>query len=641
MSSPFPTPKRPFRWTHLLQSPRLRWSLIVLWAVGAGLLTAGDDRVTQSLERNTQSLLFQARLFLDPPDVPEEIVIVTLDDASLSAAQKFEGDPQRAEITELLQSYPWPRRTYGLVVERLLEAGAKTVTIDLLFDLPSGYGEEDDQAFQAVLERYVGKVTLGAAYLETMSEEGSEVQLFEPFAVLNSPNLSLGSVNFLTEANERVYRLGAVYQEQIASFLNLPIIPSLAQASLESAGMVIPPARGEGIFYWGLPHRTFPHVSFWRILDPEEWPRLEEAGVFRDKIVLIGTTSATFTDFQRTPVSERMPGVEVHGHAIATLLENKAMATLLPHFGLKGFIVTLAVLSLGLAVDRFVQRPGRQLLWGLGFMVLWLGGSYILFSYGQWILPTAIPAIALFLSSFSSFFLAAMSNQLEKLRLRNTLERYVAEPVVKEILKHPDSFYTMLPGHKLNVAVLFSDVRGFTTLSFQLPPEELIAQLNTYFHTMVEAIVQNNGTLDKFIGDAVMAEFGFPLSHGPEEDALNAIRAALTMRQDLALLRQYWQAENRQPLFNGIGISYGEVIAGDIGSWRRREYAVMGDTVNIASRVEGLTKELGTDILITESLYELVKDKVEVTDLGEHQLKGRSLPVRLYSLVGLSVKDGN
>jgi len=147
--------------------------------------------------------------------------------------------------------------------------------------------------------------------------------------------------------------------------------------------------------------------------------------------------------------------------------------------------------------------------------------------------------------------------------------------------------------------------------------------------------------VDKFIGDAVMAEFGSPISYGTTTDAMNAIHAALKMRSRLHELRQQWRSAGETPLFNGIGINFGEVVVGNIGSPERLEYAVMGDTVNIASRVEGLTKSLQADILITESLNAIIKDQVEVIDLGEQEIRGRDRPLRLYSLIGLKGHDQN
>ena len=234
----------------------------------------------------------------------------------------------------------------------------------------------------------------------------------------------------------------------------------------------------------------------------------------------------------------------------------------------------------------------------------------------------------------------ALSDRAEQQRIRRTLEHYMAPPVVAEILNQPDDYTKLIVGKELPAAVLFSDIRGFSRLSYHLPAEAMVSLLNTYLEAMVQDIMGYRGTIDKFIGDAVMAEFGSPTSQGAREDALNAIRAGLSMRRSLADLRQRLLAAGQPALFHGIGINYGKVIAGNIGSVQRLEYTVIGDTVNVASRIESLTKRLGTDFLITASLYELVSQDVKVIAMGEYRLSGREEElIKVYSVVGFDEAD--
>ncbi|MEM9539749.1 MAG: adenylate/guanylate cyclase domain-containing protein [Cyanobacteria bacterium P01_E01_bin.42] len=625
------------QWWKLLRPKVLGAVLAGIWVSGGAIATVWNGLPIQWLNRQIRTQFFVFRGSIPAPD---EIIILAIDEDSLKAFETFQESENGADITRLLSNFPWPRETYAVAIDRLMNAGAKTISLDLLFDLPSGYGVEDDRKLQAMLDKYAGKITLAAAYLEVFLDEGTSWQLAEPNPDLTTESLSLGFADFRLDVDDRVHRLGRAYREEIVRPLGLPLLPSFAEATSSAYRNDTPQSSGDGLFYWGDRFESFRSISFWRILEAREWQRLQAEETFKDKIVLIGTTASTLHDFKATPFSLQMPGVEVQAHAIATLLEDKAILEVLPQLRIRGILIFLSTGAIALLLWFFSKYSLRQLSAGVAIAIAWLGISYALFTYAQLAIPTAIPILIILLCSGSYFTLTVIHSNLEKLFLQTTLERYVAQPVAKEILKNPENFYSMVQGRKIKVAVLFSDIRGFTTLSFLLPPEELIAQLNLYFYEMVEAIVGAEGTLDKFIGDAVMAEFGFPLSRGEKQDALNAVRAALAMRKNLAKLRETWQETGSIPLFNGIGISYGEAIAGDIGSWRRREYAVMGDTVNVASRVEGMTKKLQTDIVISQSLYDVVKDEIEAIDLGEHSLKGReSDRVRLYSVVGLKGCD--
>jgi adenylate cyclase len=265
--------------------------------------------------------------------------------------------------------------------------------------------------------------------------------------------------------------------------------------------------------------------------------------------------------------------------------------------------------------------------------------SYTTFIYGKITMPTVIPLITIGFKGLTFLVVGTISIQRERSALRRTLEQYVAAPIVNEILSQPEDFRRLLRGKNVQAAVLFCDIRGFTALSTQLPADQLISQLNTYLEKMVDAILSAQGTVDKFIGDAIMAEFGSPISQGEKEDAMNAIRAALQMRSHLVELRSQWDKSGNVPFFNGIGIHYGEITVGNIGSPKRLEYAAIGDTVNLASRVEGMTKVFGVDILITEALYRIVREEVTVIAFGEHTVKGRSQTVNLYALVDLKGND--
>ncbi len=251
------------------------------------------------------------------------------------------------------------------------------------------------------------------------------------------------------------------------------------------------------------------------------------------------------------------------------------------------------------------------------------------------LLLLTVPVLAVFLLSglFSLGYEYAME-RIEKLRTRRTLERYVSKNLVKEILDNPESFYSSLKGVRIPATVLFSDIVGFTSLTEHADPEALVRQLNEYLSRMTTAVFANGGTLDKFIGDAVMAVWGNVRSRGPAEDARMAARAALAMRRELGTLNQNWHARGIAPFAIGIGINQGDVLGGNIGSQEKADPTVIGDAVNLASRLESLTRTYAVDILLGPTATELVREEFHTRSVARVQVKGKSEPVEIATLIG-------
>jgi adenylate cyclase len=608
--------------------------LTVGWVTAAAIGAVVNPAWLERLELGTQAQFFRWR---GPVPPPSEIVILAIDDESLRQGERF---PEVKALDPIRQRFPWQRTAYAVAIEHLMTAGARVVALDVLLTEVSP-SPADDRRLQSTLQRYADRVVLAAEVAPIQAQAATGLQLVRPAPSLQTTPQLIGVINFQPEVNGQWHRLTRSYLDRVATQLGQDpaTLPGFDQAVLAAAGHK-GPAHGDYLFFYRARADASPFsiVSFWQVLHPASWQALQQEQVFKDKVVLIGATAASLQDIQPTPVGN-LPGVEIHAHAIATRLENRALRDGLPPGAGRGLVLLLGLGAISSSLIRLVPRPVPRLLGATAAAGLWGVLGYFSFVSGT-VLPVALPSLAIVLIGLSLLATGAVSDQMEKLRLRRTLERYIPAPIVQEILNQPETLQAMTQGRKIQAAVLFCDIRGFTRLSYHLPAEALVAQLNLYLTAMVQAIVDANGTIDKFIGDAVMAEFGAPLSQGEQTDALNAIRCALEMRRALAELRSYWQQTGQTPLFNGIGISYGEVIAGNIGSMHRLEYTVIGDTVNVASRVEGLTKACGTDILITESLYHLVQEQVEVIDAGEHALRGRETsPIRLYSLVGWKGDD--
>jgi adenylate cyclase len=219
--------------------------------------------------------------------------------------------------------------------------------------------------------------------------------------------------------------------------------------------------------------------------------------------------------------------------------------------------------------------------------------------------------------------------QRQKRELRRLFSRYVSEEVVADILRQSDA--QALGGKRLELTVLFSDIRGFTTLSQELSPERVVAILNQYLTAMTEVIFQNRGTVDKFLGDGVMVLFGAPLTC--PDAPVRAVNTAIQMQERLEELGANWEREGVGPLRIGIGIHTGDAIVGNIGSPRRMSYTAIGDTVNIASRLQDLTKTFDSSIIFSEAVYRCIKEQAAVKPLGPVILKGRDEPINIYGIV--------
>jgi adenylate cyclase len=338
---------------------------------------------------------------------------------------------------------------------------------------------------------------------------------------------------------------------------------------------------------------------------------------FRGRIVLVGATFQESRDFYPTPVG-LMPGVEIQAHMVHTLLTRRVGQP--PHWALNlsllvGACVTVAVLSVWL-------RPVWLLLACLGLVAGLATVSYEAYIRGGYWLDFVAPLVGMEVYIQGSRFLA-------RRRLRSAFGQFVSPKVVDRVLREG----TALGGTLRTVSVLLSDLRGFTGLSERLPLDRISEMLNEYFTGLVEVIAARGGMVVDFIGDGMLAVFGAPTDD--PEHAWHAVATALEMQAALAQLNQRWRREGRPPLTMGVAVHTGEVFAGNVGSPQRKKYAVLGDTVNTVSRIEGLNRDLGTAILISGAALAAVKDRVVVRDRGPVAVKGRTQPVELFELLGL------
>jgi adenylate cyclase len=566
---------------------------------------------------------------------PRDFVFLGLDQSTLQlpplTPEEIAGN--RAFQLMTARPFPWSREVWALLLDRLFAAGARLVIFDFVFSPPN----DGDPAFHAALDRYHDKVVVGA---NLDAENG--VQIITPNDVLIPPPQLLddrvGYVNFWPDTIDGKTR-ASIYRLTDRQLMGLPAYPgeevyeSFVSRSLAKIGHgndVPRDFRGHMIRFTEAD--AFEARPLYEVFDPKLWhANYADGAFFKDKIVLVGPAAQVMHDVVDTPLSPSTLGPVLHLQAMAAAMGHEFLRPTpekveLALVGAAGLIAWSLI--------SFLRRPLLCVGGLIAIMATYLGMVRLFYDTTGLLLLTVPVLAALALSgSFSLGFEYALE-RLEKVRTRRTLERYVSKNLVKEVLENPDSYYSTLRGARVPVAILFSDLVGFTTLSEKADPEALVAQLNEYLTQMTSVVFSNGGTLDKFIGDAIMAVWGNVRSFGMAQDAKNCARAALGMRRELRELNRKWRDQGRMGLGMGIGINQGEVIVGNIGSQERMDPTVIGDSVNLASRLEGLTRIYGVDILVGARAAELVRDEFHLRSVARVQVKGKSKPVDVFTLIG-------
>lgn len=393
---------------------------------------------------------------------------------------------------------------------------------------------------------------------------------------------------------------------------------------------------GSALINYTGPYRTYIQYSMWDVITGVVPPE-----TFRDKIVLVGATALGIGDIRNTPFEGRgasYMGVEVHANIIDNLLHSEEKG--------RGFLTR--------SFSQEAVDIGFILLFGFGFgflfsrvtplystisvlIALALYGWFVYFGFaqkGQWF-SFVIPAGTLAANYVAITSVRMIREEREKRKIRKTFSQYLSPGVIELIEKDPEKY--IRPGGEMKeLSVLFSDIRGFTTISESLTPDELVKLLNEYFGQMTDIVFATDGTLDKYIGDAIMAFWGSPY---PQADhALRSCSCALQMVRGLAQLNAKWKSSGHPPIAIGIGLNTGEVNVGNMGSARRLSWTVMGDNVNLASRLEGITKQYHVQLIISEATYRQVSSHFVCRELDKIRVKGKTLPVNIYELLDVAAE---
>jgi len=561
---------------------------------------------------------FHATQLAPDPD----IVIVDVDEQSLARMQDIAG------------SWPWPRAVHAELVEGLAAQEPRAIVFDVLFAEADKFRPESDALFAQAAARhkqtYFPMVRLApsddakfppvadlARQLGLVPRPGADPQariaLLPPLA-LPPTAWRAGTINFLEDADGVGRRYGL---REIAQGWEVPSLPARVARDL---GWQVPDAD-DMVLAWRGPKGAFRHVSYADLYeDFNRARRLRPPAEFRGKLVLVGTAASGLQDLRVTPIDSLHPGVEILATAIDNLKNGRVMHRVAPALpaGLALALVALLLWAFSRNIDA--SRTGFALL--AANLTLLMASGY---AAGQLLL---VPLIAPLAAAWTFYVAAAGAAYLRERRTRREaialFSRFVNPHVVKQLLEHGG---LQGAGQTREVTLLFSDIRGFTSLSESRPPQEVVELLNRYFSLQVDVIFRHGGSLDKFIGDAIMAFWGAPLEDA--QHAKHAIDAALDMAEAL----QAFRAElgpGAGPFDVGIGIHSGPAVVGLIGSDKRREYTSIGDTVNLASRIEGLTKDAGRRILVSRETMLRCANDFDFISCGSFKVKGRAQGVELF-----------
>jgi adenylate cyclase len=560
-------------------------------------------QIGQVLENSWLDLLYtwQTR---QPP--PKNLLIVGIDEPSFQ---------------ELRRPWPWPRRFHAALIQRLHAASARLIVFDVIFADPTT--PEDDDALAQALHR-AGNVIL-AEEMDTVKDPHFSRQiLVQPIKPLRREALALGLAGVKPDAD------GVVRHFQVRTGGRQTLDAAAAQAF--QPGLKLSD-KLTGLINFTGPPRSLDIVSYYQVLD-QDHPLPE--GRIRGRIVLVGRmlgaspTPQTRSDTFYTPFysSSGQPsaGVEIHGQIIHTLLSGQ-WGRQVTTAGL--LLVYLAAVLLA-AYCFAVLAPLAALLVWLALSLTILGASAVLFLFFNLWLPPVLLVAGVSLIYGGNLLDHYVVEAREKRWLRQALGRYLAPAVVETIIASPE--HLQLGGEEVEGTVLFADLAGFTGLSENLQPQELIKLLNEYFSPLTQIIQEHQGTLDKYIGDAIMAFWGAPLPLA--DHALRACRAVLQMRAVIQHLQGAWQSRGLPPLHTRIGLHSGPLIAGNVGSRERFDYTILGDTVNLASRLEGVNKVYGTETLLSETCFRQVGGQFLLREIDLVQVKGRQQPLKIYELLG-------
>jgi adenylate cyclase len=581
--------------------------------------------------------------YLNPKVAPENIIIVEVDQRSID-------DLKKQGVT-----WPWPRQIYAPILEYMSEA--KAVFVDVLFTEPSSYGIEDDEILSDSIKKAANvylpvflsnrdKVISSDAkkFLKVIAVDGDGETKIEystaiiPLDILRGEIAGSGNVT-ISPDDDGVYRRIPLFFK-----LDVFVIPHFLIGYLIKSGVVtlgnnnvysqntrIPLINGKLILRYFTGNPAFKVFSASEVLksylDTNESlvPPIKK-DFFKDKYVFVGFTAPGLYDLKPTSVDSISTGVLIHATTLENLI-NREFIRPAPTIIVAAFVLLICFFT-----NYFVLKS-HSLLLNLSLfivsIILILLITILLFK-GLIYFQIIAPVISLVVSFTVAVAYSYATEGKQRVLIENTLLQYMDKTVAEYLLDNPDLIKP--GGMKRHVTVFFADIAGFTTISEVMSPEEVAVMLHKVLDSITKEIIENNGVIDKYIGDCVMAFWGAPLDS--DRDELNACLAGLRSTQSIERINEEFRQRKLPDISVRIGIHTGDAIAGNIGSDRIFNYTVIGDSVNLASRIESINRYFGTRIIVSEDTIKMTEGAFFSRDLGVIEVKGKNLPVRIFELIG-------
>jgi len=635
---------------------RLIVSLIIGIIASLAALLSSKTMLIDRWEKQAQDMIY--RTFYREIH-PEDVVIIAIDQNSLNHLQEHQ---------KLL--WPWPRDVYAMMTDFLTECGAKVIAFDVIFSSPdidrlNVSADYADARFAEAMQRS-GRVVLATQMEDSTHVTKSDItghfnieaeysgpesyihdysNLTAPIRIFQESMAIPGAVNFFTDDDGVCRRIPLIYRYENR------VIPYMAlSAVMVYTGDSTLRADGDGItihdynipvdkdgraeLFWygpGGPGNTFTYVSFAQLLNAYFQSQLGlepeiSLDIFKDKAVFIGATAAGLLDLKTTPFSplEPYPGVEIY----ATLFSNIVRGEFIRHFNSIGWIVLSLLLLAGLCYVWQRFNIWKATLISVIVLCIPVIIAIYLFQNNLHFFPVVQSETAIIMSVIAVLVVNYLTEGREKAQVKKVFTRYLHPAVVETLTQNPDT--VEMGGKEIEATVVFTDLQGFTGTSELFSPHEIVEFLNDYFAQVETIIFQNNGMLDKYTGDGIMAIFGAPIES--QDHAFQSCQAVIGF-QKLSKL-SIDKAGKTIQLITRVGMNSGRLIVGNIGSPNRMDFTAIGDTVNLAARLEGVNKIYGTQNLISETSYEMIKDKIICREIDHIRVKGRDAALRIFTIVG-------